>query len=152
MAFSPATDATSFDGRHFSDLTADEKQSVHVDSGSPELDPGATAFSWRDRGTERRYVVTVADSGTADTITISPTTVPAGVVGTAYTATTFTASGGTAPYTWAETGAIDGLTLSSAGVLSGTPTAAGTFPFSVSATDSENAKVTENLSLTVTAS
>ncbi|RZK99271.1 MAG: hypothetical protein EOO62_25035, partial [Hymenobacter sp.] len=51
------------------------------------------------------------------------------------------ASGGTAPYTFAITaGALPaGLTLTSAGTLSGTPTANGTFNFTVTATDNSAA-------------
>ena len=50
---------------------------------------------------------------------------------------TFTASGGTPPYTFAEIGSIPGLSLdASTGILSGTPTTPGTFPISVNATDS----------------
>jgi subtilisin family serine protease len=68
-------------------------------------------------------------------ITLSPATVSNGAVSAAYSQT-FTASGGTAPYTWAKTvGTLPpGLTLSSGGVLSGTPTTAGTYSFSVQAT------------------
>jgi SdrD B-like protein/putative Ig domain-containing protein/GEVED domain-containing protein len=58
------------------------------------------------------------------TITVTPTTVPDGRNGTAYSQT-LTASGGTASYTWAvSSGTLPaGLTLSTAGVISGTPTA-----------------------------
>src|ERR1700687_2856210 len=47
------------------------------------------------------------------------------VINSAYPQTTFAASNGTAPYTWTITsGALPtGMNLSSAGVLSGTPTA-----------------------------
>jgi beta-lactamase superfamily II metal-dependent hydrolase len=57
-------------------------------------------------------------------------TLPDGVVGTPYSAT-LTASGGTAPYQFTiSAGALpDGLTLSTAGVVSGTPSVAGTFAF-----------------------
>ncbi len=81
----------------------------------------------------RAYTLTVA----APTITLSPTSLPAATVGAAYSQT-LSASGGTAPYTYAVTaGALPaGLTLSSAGVLSGTPTAGGTFNVTVTATDS----------------
>ena len=44
--------------------------------------------------------------------------------------------------TWTSSGNLDGLTLSLAGVLSGTPTAAGSFPFTVTATDSKSASGT----------
>jgi NHL repeat len=76
----------------------------------------------------------------APTITISPTTLPAATVGTAYSAT-LTASGGTAPYGYAiASGAVPaGITLSSSGVLAGTPAASGTFNFTVMATDSSAA-------------
>lgn len=69
-------------------------------------------------------------------ITISPVTVGDGVVGTAYSRT-LTASGGTAPYTFAVTGGAlpSGVTLSSTGVLAGTPTAGGIFTFTVRGTD-----------------
>jgi hypothetical protein len=75
-------------------------------------------------------------------------TAPGGTVGSAYS-TTFTASGGQTPYTFAATGTVPpGLTLSSSGVLSGTPTTAGTDNFSVVATDA-NAVVSAPLSQTV---
>lgn len=76
----------------------------------------------------------------APTIALTPTTVPQGKVGVAYTSTTLLASGGNAPYSYAVTsGALPaGLTLNPAGVLSGTPTAAGPFNFTVTATDRFN--------------
>src|SRR3546814_689411 len=79
------------------------------------------------------YALTVA----APTITVSPATLPDGTTGAAYSQT-ISASGGTAPYSFAlAAGSLPaGLTLSAAGVLSGTPTAFGSFNFTVSATDS----------------
>jgi hypothetical protein len=58
-------------------------------------------------------------------------------IGVAYTPETFTASNGTAPYTFTiASGSLPaGMSLSPGGVLSGKPTAAGVFNFSVSATD-----------------
>ncbi len=71
------------------------------------------------------------------TITLAPSTLPEILAGVYYSQT-ITASGGTAPYTYAVTaGALpSGLTLSSGGVLSGTTTAGGSFGFTVTATDS----------------
>jgi hypothetical protein len=71
-------------------------------------------------------------------ITISPSTLPAGATGAPYGAVPITASGGTGPYTFAVVlGALPpGLSLSSTGSLSGTPTAAGNFTFTVRASDS----------------
>ncbi|MCP2500770.1 MAG: Ig-like domain-containing protein [Deltaproteobacteria bacterium] len=65
--------------------------------------------------------------------TTSPLT--AGTVGTAYNQT-FAATGGTPPYSWSVTVGTPpaGLTLSAAGVLSGTPTTAGTSNFTVQVT------------------
>jgi hypothetical protein len=74
---------------------------------------------------------------TAPTITAPASPLTAGSTGTAYPSTTFTASG-TSPITWSVTaGALPpGMTLSAAGVYSGTPTAGGTFSFTVTATNS----------------
>jgi hypothetical protein len=75
-----------------------------------------------------------------------------GVVGTAYSVQ-FAATGGTTPYTWslASGSALPaGLTLSSSGLLSGTPTAAATSTFSVTVTDSETAPATATQSFSVT--
>ena len=70
-------------------------------------------------------------------VTVSPGTLPNGAVATAYSQTV-TASGGTGPYGFAVTsGALPaGLTLSAGGALTGTPTAGGSFNFTVTATDS----------------
>jgi uncharacterized protein YhjY with autotransporter beta-barrel domain len=72
------------------------------------------------------------------TITVSPGTLPNGTIGNAYTATTLSAAGGTAPYTFSiSAGALPaGLSLGASGSLSGTPTVSGIFNFTVSATDS----------------
>jgi hypothetical protein len=68
-------------------------------------------------------------------ITISPLTIPQAVANVSYTAT-FTAAGGTAPYTYASAQLPAGMSLaSSTGVLSGTPLVNGYQPFVVVATD-----------------
>jgi hypothetical protein len=73
----------------------------------------------------------------ATSLTISPSTLPSGTAGALYSQT-LTATGGTGTVTFAVTAGAPppGLTLTSAGVLSGTPTQTGTFPFTVTATDS----------------
>ena len=73
----------------------------------------------------------------ASGIVISPSTLPNGTAGVAYSQT-MTASGGTAPYAFSVTsGSLPaGLTLSTGGVLSGTPSTAGTSNFTMQATDS----------------
>jgi predicted outer membrane repeat protein len=64
-----------------------------------------------------------------------------------------TVIGGTGPYTWAVNGGAlpGGLGLSVGGVISGTPTAAGTFNFSVQATDSEGKTATKAFQITINA-
>ncbi|HQR33655.1 MAG TPA: putative Ig domain-containing protein, partial [Blastocatellia bacterium] len=70
-------------------------------------------------------------------IVITPTTLTAGTSGTPYPTTTLMPSGGVAPYSFTiPVGSLpSGMNLSSGGVLDGTPTANGTFNFTVRATD-----------------
>jgi len=70
-------------------------------------------------------------------ITVNPLTVPTGVQPGVPYSVSITATGATAPYTFAVTaGALPpGLMLSSAGLLSGTPTTSGTSIFTMTATD-----------------
>ena len=83
-------------------------------------------------------VTNVALTCTTVAVTVNPATLPNGAFGAAYSQTlsATSANGGVAPYAFTVTaGALPGgLTLSSAGVLSGTPTAAGSFNFTVQAT------------------
>jgi hypothetical protein len=77
-------------------------------------------------------------------------TLPPGAVGTFYSQQ-LTATGGTTPYTFTlVSGALpSGISLSSAGLISGTPTAQGTLTFSVTATDATALSGTANFSLTI---
>lgn len=70
-------------------------------------------------------------------LTVAPATLPPGTFGASYSQT-ITASGGTASYSYQVTaGALpSGLSLSLGGLLTGTPVASGSFPFTVTATDS----------------
>ena len=61
-----------------------------------------------------------------------------------------TGSGGAGgPYTFTATGLPSGLSISSGGTISGTPTSSGTFPYTVTVTDSKGNKGTVNCSVTV---
>jgi len=74
----------------------------------------------------------------APTITLSPSTLPNGIVGTSYNQS-ITASGGTGPYTFSViSGNLPGGVLlnASTGVVSGTPTTGGTANVTIQATDS----------------
>lgn len=122
-------------------------------SGTPTAD-GTYNFSVQasDSTGGTAGTVTVAYTLTvgAPTITIAPATIPDGVVGEAYTAT-LTASGGTAPYTYAVTaGALPaGVTLGSGGTLAGTPTEGGSFTFTVTATDANEFTGTQAYTLQI---
>lgn len=86
----------------------------------------------------RAYTIGIPSGPNCPVISVSPATLPPGVVGTFYSQTV-AASGGTAPFTFTVSsgGLPPGLTLNPAtGVISGTPTAAGTFNFTITATDS----------------
>ncbi|MCX6538475.1 MAG: IPTL-CTERM sorting domain-containing protein [Acidobacteria bacterium] len=76
-------------------------------------------------------------------ITLLPATLPNGTVGVAYSQT-ITGSGGTAPYTFSVTAGTlpAGLTLTSAGVLAGTPTTAGTSTVTIRGTDANGCVAT----------
>jgi hypothetical protein len=97
--------------------------------------------------------ITIAAAVTPVQITTASLT--SGQVGSTYSAS-LAASGGTTPYTWSiSSGALPtGLTLSSAGSIAGTPTASGTFSFTIKVTDSTTPTAqtaTKALSLTVAA-
>jgi hypothetical protein len=100
----------------------------------------------RLRTATRRFVMVVG-SGPSVTIQGAP---PAGQNGVAYTAQ-FTVTGGTAPYRWSFTGSLPpGLNLEpSTGLVSGTPTATGTFNFTLRAEDSNNLAASTPFSITI---
>lgn len=75
---------------------------------------------------------------------------PNGKVGVAYSATPGSASGGTLPYVWTQTGLPAGLTFDSAtGKIAGTPTLAGTSALTITVTDSLGAAAQKSYSLVV---
>ncbi|WP_047129780.1 putative Ig domain-containing protein [Xanthomonas arboricola] len=94
----------------------------------------------------RSYTLTIA----APVVVIAPTTLPAATRGTAYSQT-LSASGGTAPYTYAlASGTLPaGITLASNGTLSGTATVEGSFNVTVTATDANTFTATQAYTLTV---
>jgi Putative Ig domain len=124
-------------------------------SGTPTT-PGSYMVSVTvtdSKGHTATYNVTI----TIATLTVTTTSLPNGIVGTTYTVT-LAASNGTTPYTWAETsgGALPGglMLTPSSGVISGTPTTAGTFgPYTFTVTDANDATaVSGPLTIVVTSS
>ncbi len=116
-----------------------------------------------------KMTVTIVATSVADitksissTVVVTPSpsvttsTLAGGTVGTAYSAT-LNATGGASTLTWTLVSGSSlpaGLSLSSAGAISGTPTAAGTTTFSVKVTDQSAAQqgpvsVTQQLSITI---
>ncbi|HSF37538.1 MAG TPA: lamin tail domain-containing protein, partial [Nocardioides sp.] len=73
-----------------------------------------------------------------------------GQVGSPIASFTLAATGGTSPYTWAVTGLPAGVEATSAGVISGTPTASGTFNVTATATDSATPAATDDVAFTIT--
>ena len=85
-------------------------------------------------------------------LTIDTTTLPNGTVDQKYSST-LTASGGTPSYTWSvlSGSTAPGLSLSSNGAITGTPTTPGTFQSTYRVQDSNGAAVTKSLILNVNA-
>jgi photosystem II stability/assembly factor-like uncharacterized protein len=97
-------------------------------------------------------VASQAATLTVSVVTLSPASLPGGTAGTPYNQS-LTASGGTGSYMFAVTAGTlpDGLALSSAGVISGTPSVTGGFNFTVTATDANNCTGSRNYAITITA-
>ncbi len=93
-------------------------------------------------------------SAGAATLAVTTASLPAAHQAKAYSAT-LTGAGGTAPYHWSVSGSLPaGLSLSSAGVIRGTPTTAGTATVTVKLSDSAAptaASATKTLTLAVLA-
>ena len=101
-------------------------------------------------GTPNVYALVNAPQWSA--LSITTTTLAPGTVGIGY-AQTLAATGRIAPYTWSVTsGSLPaGLSLAPAtGVISGTPTTAGTSTFTVQVADAESTPVTATASFTLT--
>jgi hypothetical protein len=96
--------------------------------------------------------VSLNGTGTSVTITLSPSSLSSTAVGTSYSQA-ISAGGGASPYTYVVSGGTlpTGISFSSAGVLSGTPTAGGTFSFTLQATDNLSFVGSQAYSLNVAA-
>ncbi|TQU44555.1 hemagglutinin, partial [Xanthomonas perforans] len=109
-------------------------------NGDTAVEPNET-FSVGLSGASNATIARATGTGTIlnddAVVTISPASLPAATAGSAYSQT-LSASGGTPGYSFViSAGTLPaGMTLNAAGVLSGTPTASGSFNFTVTATDS----------------
>jgi Putative Ig domain len=101
------------------------------------------------------FTLTISGPGAAG-LTLTTTTLANATINTAYSAT-LAAAGGMTPYTFSLTNGTSlpaGLSLSSAGVIAGTPTTAGTTAFAVAVMDSSTPALSQtgHLSITVSSS
>jgi plastocyanin len=95
-------------------------------------------------------IVVVRPSTNCPTITLAPSSLPAAIVGSPFSATV-TASGGASPYVYAvASGALPpGLSLNaSSGSISGTPSAPGSFAFALTARDANQCTASQSFSVT----
>ena len=92
---------------------------------------------------------TVVIGAPASTLTISTVSLPDGVAGSSY-AQALSASGGQPPYAWSVSGGFlpPGLSLNGA-QISGTPTTAATFPFTLLVSDASGKAATKDLSIRI---
>ena len=132
---------------------------LSLQSGSPAKDTGSAtnapssdyAGTARPQGAGYDIGAYESTSTSPGALTIVTSILPNGTVGTGYSQT-LTATGGTTPYTWSIASGIlpAGLSLSSSGVISGTPTAAGTTASATfRVTDAASATALATLSITI---
>ena len=127
--------------------------SAGVLSGTPTT-TGSTTFSVNVIDANNGIATTSVTLVVTASVTFTFSTPPSGVVGTPYSFT-LSAAGGTTPYTWSlSSGSLPaGLTLNaSTGVVSGTPTLAGTSSFTAKVTDNKNKTATFATSITILSS
>jgi len=124
-----------------------------VISGTPITSCSSVAITFQvtdDSNATAKQVISIAINSSPLNITTS--SLPNGTVGSPYSQS-LTATGGTAPYKWAITlGTLPaGLSLSSGGVISGTPTTScNSVAITFNVTDNAGVKTTKALSIQIT--
>ena len=109
-------------------------------TGTPNANPGDYPFTARVTDAASQTSTKALQISVANPLQITTASLPGGTVGQPYSQTV-TASGGKSPYSWTlSSGALPpGLGLGpSSGTISGTPTTAGSYPFTVRVTDAGN--------------
>jgi hypothetical protein len=129
-------------------------QTTGVISGTPTAPAGTSSFTVRvadAAGQDDTQALSITINLPAPP-NITTTTLPGGTVGQPYSQT-LQATGGTGTLTWSLSGGAFPamLSLSPSGVISGTPTTAGTTTFTVRVTDTLNQSDTQSLSIAITA-
>jgi hypothetical protein len=113
-------------------------------------DPAPSASSFLSSGVSRRLHWGLLLGSVSAPLPVGES-LTGGIVGSAYSCP-ISIIGGTSPYTLSVTGSLPtGLTLSSSGVINGTPTAVGTYNFSITVTDAQSNQGSQAFSITVIA-
>jgi hypothetical protein len=122
--------------------------SAGVLSGTPTF---ASSFSFILRITDANQVTTQSTYNISITQLNITTQSPLAAAQVRTYTQTFATTGGTAPYTYTLTGGSlpPGISLSPSGVLSGTPSSAGTFSFTITSTDALQQTFTKQFQLPV---
>ena len=122
-----------------------------VISGTPSA-AGTSSFTVRVTAANGSTATKVLSIIVSTPVSITTASLPGGTTGVAYSQS-LSAAGGTTPYTWSLSVGIlpTGITLSSAGVISGAPTAIGNYNFSVTVTNTNGTTATQLLGITITA-
>ena len=131
-----------------------------ITSGASGTGNGVVGFSVAaNTGAARSGTLSIAgqtftvnqSAGTPGSLAITtPPNLSPGNVGSTYSVQ-LTATGGTPPYTWSISGNLPpGLVLDAThGVISGTPSTAGTYPFTLTVTDNSGTTQSQNSSITI---
>ncbi len=133
--------------------TVTSVQTINVTASSTQAVPQEQGFSG-PAGPTGLFATTSVSVTPVESLSISTRVLPPSTTSTSYSAT-LTSSGGTPPYTWSiSSGALpQGMQLNaSTGLISGSPSHLGTYPFTVSVSDASSNRVLQALSLTVSAS
>jgi hypothetical protein len=131
-------------------LTASASGATLTISGTPATTAKtstATVSVSDTESTPQSKSTTVTITVSAPPVTITTASLPNGALRSAYNAT-LAATGGTGTATWTASGLPGGLSISSAGTISGTPTASGTFNVTVTATAGTSASKVYTITIT----
>ncbi|CUR61263.1 conserved exported hypothetical protein [metagenome] len=93
--------------------------------------------------------ITIAAGGAPAPLAATDPGDRSGYVGKPLAPFTLQASGGASPYTWTATGLPAGVSVTSAGAVSGTPTETGTFAVTATATDAADATASTEFTIVV---
>jgi uncharacterized protein (TIGR03437 family) len=132
---------------------------IQLTSGPAGNGDGTINFNVAPNDSPDTRSATIAIAGQVFTVTqgsqcslsLNPKSLPVGTPGVAYTPVTFSASGGTTPYTFTQGGALPGGISfdASASTLSGVPTQSGNFEFTIRAADANGCSVVNTYVLAI---